>query len=220
MAQAKERSITHRRGSRTEPRLASGEFDDLRFDSLREGGLGWLLAGIALVDIGEIDTVTGGGLRGLRQATDLGEVVRVGRRDMQRPEVAQDVDDEVDLRNLLALGPIVPGLLAAFGRRAQGPAVQDGRTRLGRRPGGQPQQRTKFVGQLLEAPGRQPALRRLVDGFPGWKVVGHSAPRRARPHHVAQPVEHLAQAVRALPRILAQQRQARRNQRPFLIRNV
>ena len=200
--------------------MAPGQFDDLRFHPMPARSLSWFLPGIAPVDIGQVDAGPGGGLDGLRQAIGLGAIVREGGRDMQRQEMAQGVDGEVGLRTLLAVGPIVPGPLAAFERRVQGPAVQDGRTRLGRRPGGQPQQRTKFVGQLLEAPGRQPALRRLVDGFPGWKVVGHSAPRRARPHHVAQPVEHLAQAVRALPRILAQQRQARRNQRPFLIRNV
>jgi len=64
---------------------------------------------------------------------------------------------------------------------------------------------------------RQPALRLLIDRSPGRQVVRHPAPRRARLHDVAQAIEHLAQAVLALPRILALKRQIRHNQRPFFI---
>ncbi|MBA7558516.1 hypothetical protein ES708_00120 [subsurface metagenome] len=48
----------------------------------------------------------------------------------------------------------------------------------------------------------------------------HQPPRAATPDDVAQPVEHLPQRMLALTGILAQQRQAGRDQRPLLIGNV
>ena len=139
---------------------------------------------------------------------------------MQGQKVSQRVDGQMDLRPLLAFGPIVTGPFAALGCRAQGPAIKDGRARLRIATGGQAQQRAQIIGQLLEAPGRQLALRLLVDGLPGWKVVGHPPPWRARLHHIAQPVEHLAERMLALPCILAQQRQVGGDKRPFVIGNV
>ena len=69
------------------------------------GGLGRLLAGVALIDIGEIDGVAGGGLHGLGQPPDLGAVVGVGGRDVQRQEVAQRVDRQWTFEPLLRLAP-------------------------------------------------------------------------------------------------------------------
>ena len=227
MAQAKENSTTQRRGSRTSfdklrmrAALDLREFDDLPFDAVRAGGLGRLLTGVALVYIGQIDAVPGGGLHGLGQPPDLGAIVRIGGRDVQRQEVAQGVDGQMDLRPLFALGPIIAGPLAALGCRAQGPTVEEGRTRVGAEAGGQAQERAQIVGQLLEAARRQPALGLLVNGFPGREVMGHPPPRRARLHDVAQPVEHLAERMLTLPRILTQRRQVGGDQRPFIIGHV
>lgn len=130
--------------------------------------------------------------------------------------MAERVDGQVDFRAFLALGAIVGGLRAALGRRTQGPTVE-GCTRFRQTSGGQAQQGAQVVGQRIEAAGCQPALSLLVDGLPGRKVVGHQAPRRARLHHVAQAVEHRAQAMLALPGVLAQQRQVMGDQRPILI---
>ncbi len=83
-----------------------------------------------------------------------------------------------------------------------------------------PQHRPQVAGHVREAVGGQPALRLLVDGRPRRQVVRHETPRRARLHDVTQPVEHLAQLVVALGRILPQQREIGRHQRPFFIGHV
>jgi hypothetical protein len=93
-------------------------------------GLGRLLAGVALVDVGEIDGVTGGSLHGLRPTSDLGAVVGIGGGDVQGQEMAKRIDGQLDLRVFLALGAIVASSLATLGRGSQGLAVEDGRTRL------------------------------------------------------------------------------------------
>ncbi|MBA8915240.1 hypothetical protein HNR51_004340 [Methylorubrum thiocyanatum] len=127
MAKAKERSTTQRRGSNTKPRFASGSFTTSgSMPCLREA-CGRLLAGVALIDEGDLDVIVSGRLQGLGQTLDLSAVIGVGWRDVQGQKMAERVHRPVQLRALLALAPIVAGPLAALGRRAQRPAVEDRR---------------------------------------------------------------------------------------------
>jgi hypothetical protein len=87
-------------------------------------------------------------------------------------------------------------------------------------PLAQAQQRTEVVHHGLEHTGLDPALRLLVHGGPGREVVRHVAPLRAGLHHPARGVEHLAQWIRALRRILATQRQIGRDEGPFLVAHI
>jgi hypothetical protein len=90
----------------------------------------WPLRGafarIALVDIGHLDALAGGGLHGLGQAPDLGAVVRTGRRHVQSRQVTQYVDRPVQLGTLLPLGAVISGPRVALRRGTECPAVQDG----------------------------------------------------------------------------------------------
>jgi hypothetical protein len=70
---------------------------------------------------------------------------------MQRQQVAQRVNRQVQLGALLALGAVIPGPLAALGCGTQRPAVQDGCTGLRLSPGSQPQHRSEVLGQRLAA---------------------------------------------------------------------
>jgi hypothetical protein len=77
-------------------------------------------------------------------------------------------------------------------------AVQDGSAELCLSSGRPPQHRPEILGQGFEATCRQPALRLLIDGRPGWQAVRHPAPGRAGLDDVTQAVEYLVQAVLAL----------------------
>jgi hypothetical protein len=139
---------------------------------------------------------------------------------VQRQQMPQRVDCQVQLGALLPLGTVIARPRAAFRRRAQGPAVQNSNTLLRLSPSGQPQYGSKVLGQRLEAPCRQPALRPLVHRSPRRRVIGQPAPGCAGLHHAAQPVEHLAQRMLALPSLLRQERQIGRDQQPFFIRHI
>jgi hypothetical protein len=76
------------------------------------------------------------------------------------------------------------------------------------------------VGHCLEDPGGQPPLRLLVDGLPGWEVVGQHPPGGAGPHDPPQGVEDLAQVVGALGRVSADQGEVGGDEGPLLVGNV
>ena len=68
------------------------------------------------------------------------------------------------------------------------------------------------MGKLLKAARRQPTLGLLIHRRPRRQVVRHPTPLRAGFDDIAQAVEHLAQAIGALPGILWQQGQIGGNQ--------
>jgi hypothetical protein len=57
-------SLNQSAGQRGEAPLGFWEFDDLKGDTFRTGGLGRLVAGMALIDIDERDGLAGGILDG------------------------------------------------------------------------------------------------------------------------------------------------------------
>ena len=119
-----------------------------------------------------------------------------------------------------SLGAVPAGAVAGSRGGLQRAAVDHHPGRLGAAALLQPQQHTQVVHQGLEAACRQPALGLLVDQLPWRQVVRLPAPRRPGLRHVAQAIEALAQGIAPLAGILPQQRQIRRHQRPFLVRDV
>jgi hypothetical protein len=75
---------------------------------------------------------------------------------MQREQMAERVYRQMEFRAALAFGTVVAGPRTAFGRRAQGPAVNNGGGRFGRAAGGEPQHRTQILSQRLETARGQP----------------------------------------------------------------
>ena len=82
------------------------QFDDLQRDAGGRGRLPRGLAGVPLVDVGQGDRFAGRRLDRRRQLGDLRPVLGVGGRDVQREQLAQRVDGEVDLTARAARGAI------------------------------------------------------------------------------------------------------------------
>ena len=55
------------------------------------GGLGGLIAGIALIGIGEHDGLAGGILNGIREASDLGAIIDIGGCHVQVEQMAKRI---------------------------------------------------------------------------------------------------------------------------------
>ncbi len=89
--------------------------DHLQGDALRRRRLLGPVAGVALVDIRQVDTVAGRVLRRRRQRGDLGAVLVVGGGDVRHQELAQGVDRAVDRAAFAPFRPVVPRPPAAAG---------------------------------------------------------------------------------------------------------
>lgn len=203
-----------------EAALGFGQLHHFQGDAVISRRLRCALAGVALIDIGEIHTVAGGLLHGISQRGHGGAVISIGGCDVQRQHLAERIDRRVQLRTAGALVSVPGGASATLGRRAECPAVEHhGRRFLGPARS-QAQHGAQVVDQTLEAAGPQPALRLVIHGVPGRQIVGHRAPSHAVAHDVAQPVEHLPQTVLTLVGGLGQQRQVRGDQRPFFIADI
>ena len=92
----------------------------LRAGCLLLGGFDRGRAGVALVNIGDLDGVAGHRLHLFGQRCHLRAV---GRHDGQRQQVAECIDRDVHLRPFAALGPIVAGSCAALRGRLQRAAI-------------------------------------------------------------------------------------------------
>ena len=112
--------------------LGFGQAHDLQRDAVRGGGFGRTLAGVALIDIGEVDAVAGRVLHRLGQRGDGRAVVDITGRDVQREQVAQCVDRHVELGTAGRRVPVPGRTSAALRRRAQRATVEHhGRGLLG-----------------------------------------------------------------------------------------
>ena len=106
-------------GQEHEAALGLGQLDHLQLDAVRGGRGRWLLAGVALVDVGQLDVLAGHRLHRCGQRRHLRALLLVGGRHQQRQQVAQGVDGGMDLRSLAPLVPVVAGARAALGGRLQ-----------------------------------------------------------------------------------------------------
>jgi len=68
------------------------------------GSFGRPRTGVALVDIGQCDTLTGGDLYCLGKPSDFSGVIRAGRPDVQREQMAESVERQMRPKTLLTLG--------------------------------------------------------------------------------------------------------------------
>ena len=87
--------------------LCLWQFDDVQGDALGCYGVCGCLAGVALIDIGEFDTVTCCILDIGGKAFHRGTVTGVGRYDVQGEKVAERVHGHMHLRPALAFGTVV-----------------------------------------------------------------------------------------------------------------
>jgi hypothetical protein len=88
---------------------------DPQFDTMSLGSVGGLSAAAAMADTGQTHLLAGGGLHCLRQAANLGRVIRVGRRNVQRRQLARRIHGQMQVGSLRAPGAIIPGSLPTFG---------------------------------------------------------------------------------------------------------
>jgi len=153
-----------------------GELDDLVVDAMSGSSLGCGLSGIAPIHPGDLDTAVCHGLNGSGQLLQLAAILRTGCGNVQRQQVIQRIDHDVQLGALFALGSELAAPLTAFGCWARGVAVDDGSARLRLAPRRQAQNHAQIINQRLEAPGRQPTLRLLLDRRPRRQIMGHPTP--------------------------------------------
>jgi hypothetical protein len=100
-------------GQQHGPLLGFAVPDDAQFDPVRPRGLGRILAGVALADVGRFDGLAGRLLDGLGQRRDPGPLLLARGRHPQGEQVAERVDGGVDLR---AVGPLMPAVAGPGGR--------------------------------------------------------------------------------------------------------
>src|SRR5215212_320100 len=110
--------------------------------------------------------------------------------------------------------------MPALGGGSKCTRVEYGRRGVRRPAFRKPQEYAQIVDHLLEDSRFYPPLRLLVDRLPRRQVVGHVSPRRAGPHHPSEPVQHLAQVVLALGRVLPNEREVGSDKLPLLVGNV
>jgi hypothetical protein len=134
--------------------------------------------------------------------------------------MAQRIDSHRHLRAATAFGPVLARTGAAFGRRLEGAAIEDGRRRFGFAPLREPQHRAQSLDNGVKHAGLAPALALLVHRRPGWQVMRHQAPRHPRSDYPGQTMKHLAPAVRPLGRLFGHQGQVWGYQSPFLITDI
>ena len=179
-----------------------------------------LLAGITLIDKGDLGAFARLRLNGLGHPADFGAVVGICGRDMESQKVSERIDGQMQLRTFLAFGSLVSSARPALGRRAQGRAVDDRGGRLLGALRRKAKDHPQILGQRLEAPSAQPSTRLLADDLPGRQVVGHPAPWGAGLHDIAQAIEDRAQGMDALTALFRKKRQVGRDKRPLLVGNV
>lgn len=82
------------------------------------------LAGVALIDIGQLDGAAGHLLHLFCERSDLGSVALVRSPDLQRQQVAQGVDRDVDLRAFAPFSFLVASPRSRLRGRLQRAAVK------------------------------------------------------------------------------------------------
>jgi site-specific DNA recombinase len=153
-------------GQQHEPLPRLRQFHHLELDSVRRGGLTRVLACVPLVDERDLDRLARRLLQARAQVRHLRAVLLVGGGDLQRQQVPERVDRDVDLAPLAPLRPVVARPRSALGRRLHRPRVEDrghsaqGRgleRRAGVRAGRRPSSRTRRRRASGGSAGRRPA---------------------------------------------------------------
>lgn len=197
----------------TAPRL--WQPNRMQFNAVAGRCFGALSSGITLIDIDQRHLLMGNLLNRFGQFGDLRTVLLRRRRHVQRQQMAQRIDSQVDFGAPFPLGPVAAGPLAAFDRRLKRTAVEDGSRGIGLPPCGQPQQASQIMDEVFEDSGFDPAPGLLLDGVPRWQVARHHAPGGTGTHHPAQAIVDLALGMIALGSVFSHERQVRGHEGAF-----
>jgi hypothetical protein len=182
-------------GREHEAALCFGRFDDFESDTLLLGGFSGLLAGIALIDVGERNALASRLLDGLGEAADFGAVVNIARCDVQGQEMAERIGRQMQLGAALALGAVVARARFAFGGRmvaAVGSSLRPEAWRSNTRKSYTKLQNSPPPTNAAIADKPQPRAPCRWDRPPGDAVADHAA----------QAILQLAQRMLALARVL------------------
>ena len=79
-------------GQQHEAALGLRQLDDVERNAVLGGGGRGLLSGVALIDKGDLDALSGLRLNGLGDPANFGAIAGVGGRDMQSQKMAQRID--------------------------------------------------------------------------------------------------------------------------------
>lgn len=101
--------------------------DDHELDPMRRGGLRGRVAGVALIDVGQLDMRAGGFLRGGGQRLHLGAVLLVGWHAHQRQQMTHGIGGRMHLRALVPLVPVVASPRVSLGGRMHRATIQQAR---------------------------------------------------------------------------------------------
>lgn len=175
-----------------------GQLDHFQAHVMGLGRLGSVVPYIPLAHKHGCDCVAGDRLHCVGQRTDLAPILHVRGGDVERQQIAQSIHRHMDFGAMTAPNAVIPHSGAAFGCRWEGAAIEDRRREFRLVPLCEPQYHAQVMDDCCKHAGLQPALAWLVHRIPRRQVMRHQAPCSARPYDPAQPIEHLAQAVRTL----------------------
>ena len=129
----------------------------------------------------------------------------IGRRDRQRYQMAQRIDRHMHFAAFAPFVAVVACRRPALAATLQGPAIDDDRAGLALAALGTADDRAQVAHHRRKAPCIVPAPKLLVHHRPGRQIIGQHAPRGTGPRQPAQRIEHFAQAVAPLGRLLVNQ---------------
>src|SRR6266568_5310259 len=109
-----------------EPTLGLGQFDHFQAHALFLGSLCWLITGVSLIHESQLHAVSCYLLHGGSQLAHLSPILLIGRRDMQRQQMPQGIDSQMNFAAFAPLGSIVASAMPTFGTRLQRPTIKNG----------------------------------------------------------------------------------------------
>ncbi len=87
--------------------LGVRQFDNLQLNVMRFGGLGHDVPSVDLIDIGDLDTLSGRLMDLAGKLINLCSVLLIGSNDVQRQKMTHRVDGDMNLRAFAVLGIII-----------------------------------------------------------------------------------------------------------------
>jgi hypothetical protein len=215
-----ERSLDHPAPRQEhEPTLGIRQLEDLPPDPVLGRRGGRIVAGVALVHKADLDRLPGHFLNRFGQHSDLLSVLLVGRCYVQRPQMTERIDRNVDLRALAPLVPVGAGAAAALGGGLDRATVEDRGCWLGSTAVGETEHGTEVMNDCLEAPCSEPPAGLLINHLPRGKVLGEVAPRGAGTDEPTRSVEDVTEVVDALS-VFGQQAKVGKYELPFRVGDV
>jgi hypothetical protein len=196
------------------------QLDHFQANPMCCGILHRLVAGVSLIDKGDLDRFAGGLLDLFLQHLNLCSVLVRRWGHMQCQRMPQRVRRHVHCVAPFAVGAIVARPSATFGSGLQGPIVEDRPRRLAGRAFGQAQHSSQVMHHPFEHARFQPPLGVLIDHLPGRQIIRHHPPGGASSDHAAQVVERFAQGIDPLRGFLGHQRQIRGNECPLFVSDI